>query len=114
MKIKALIFTIGTLIACSSFAQSTTPASASAATSGKPAVPAKPMASTSTAVSASSSAMAEAAGGGADKVWVNTKSNTYHCFGTKFYGKTKMGGYMTEADAKTKGAHADHGKACGK
>lgn len=53
-----------------------------------------------------------AAGGGAGKVWVNTKSKTYHCEGTKFYGKTKGGNYMTEADAKAAGNHADHGKAC--
>ena len=53
-----------------------------------------------------------AVGGGAGKVWVNTKSNTYHCMGTKYYGKTKEGAYMTEAEAKAKGAHADHGKAC--
>ena len=53
-----------------------------------------------------------AAGGGAGKVWVNAKSNTYHCMGTKYYGKTKEGAYMSEAEAKAKGAHADHGKAC--
>ena len=53
-----------------------------------------------------------AAGGGAGKVWVNTKSKTYHCEGTKFYGKTKGGEYMTEADAKAAGNHADHSKAC--
>ena len=55
-----------------------------------------------------------AAGGGAGKVWVNTKSKTYHCEGTKFYGKTKMGEYMTEADAKTQGNHAVNNKACAK
>lgn len=94
-----------------------------------PATPAKPAAAptvttTATAASASSTnsakaapkasapAMTEAAGGGTGKVWINTKSNTYHCQGTKFYGKTKVGEYMTEADAKAKGAHADHGKAC--
>lgn len=53
-----------------------------------------------------------AAGGGAGKVWVNQKSNTYHCQTDRFYGKTKAGAYMTEAEAKAKGAHADHGKAC--
>ena len=53
-----------------------------------------------------------AAGGGVGKVWVNAKSNTYHCQTDRFYGKTKAGAYMTEAEAKAKGAHADHGKAC--
>jgi hypothetical protein len=55
-----------------------------------------------------------AAGGGAGKVWVNTASKTYHCEGAKYYGKTKAGEYLTEADAKAKGYHADHGKACAK
>ncbi len=55
-----------------------------------------------------------AAGGGNGKVWVNTPSKTYHCEGSKHYGKTKAGEYMTEAGARAKGNHADHGKACSK
>ncbi len=53
-----------------------------------------------------------AEGGGPGKVWVNPKSKVYHCSGTKYYGTTKEGSYMTEAEAKTAGNHADHGKAC--
>ena len=50
--------------------------------------------------------------GGAAQVWVNTASNVYHCPGTRFYGKTKAGAYMSESEAIAKGARPDHGKAC--
>ena len=36
-------------------------------------------------------------------VWVNTDSGIYHKPGSRFYGKTKKGKYMTEADAKKAG-----------
>jgi len=42
----------------------------------------------------------------AGMVWVNTDSGVYHKPGTHWYGKTKQGKYMTEADAQKAGYRA--------
>ena len=36
-------------------------------------------------------------------VWVNTATGIYHCSGTRWYGKTKQGEFMSEAEARAKG-----------
>jgi hypothetical protein len=49
---------------------------------------------------------------GASVVWVNTKgkSHTYHYAGSRWYGTTKQGAYMCEADAGAAGYHASKSK----
>ena len=40
------------------------------------------------------------------QVWVNTKSGVYWKQGTRYYGKTKEGRYMSEEEAIRQGYHA--------
>jgi hypothetical protein len=44
-----------------------------------------------------------APGGGHGMVWVNTDSHIYHKEGSRYYGKTKQGKYVSEADAIKEG-----------
>ena len=125
---RVIALAVGVLCASAGFAQMPAPAtvppakaspSLGSAAITTPAPPAAkpavdPMAPPKAASRAKTAApMTAAAGGGAGKVWVNTTSKAYHCEGTKYYGKTKAGEYMSEANAKAKGFHADHKKACG-
>ena len=91
---------MGMLLAAQAFAQ-TAPA-------------AKPAATAPAAAPAAASAAAPSSTDHAGMVWVNEggKSKAYHCPGDKYYGKTKKGEYLSEADAQAKGYHATHGKGC--
>jgi hypothetical protein len=62
--------------------------------------------------SASVAGRTAAPGGGPGLVWLNNKSNVYHCYGSEWYGKTKNGKYVSEKDAMNAGAKPEHGKSC--
>ena len=74
--------------------------------------PAAPAAAAAKTGAVPAPAKTAAPGGGAGKVWANENTKVYHCQGDRYYGTTKNGKYMTEAEAKAAGMHASRNKAC--
>ena len=81
--------------------QATAGSSAPATAAGSGSAPAAPAKIATGKPSSSDIAAAKASG----KVWVNTESGVYHKSG-RWYGKTKQGKFMTEAEAKAAGYKA--------
>lgn len=46
------------------------------------------------------------------RVWVNTTSGIYHCLGSRWYGKSSKGIYITQSEAKAKGYRPAHNRPC--
>jgi type IV secretory pathway VirB10-like protein len=46
------------------------------------------------------------------RVWVNTDSGVYHCPGTRWYGNTKYGEYMTQKEAQEGRNRPAYGNYC--
>lgn len=78
-----------------------------AASQASPAAPSQPVAASPAKTTAKTTTSTTVQGSpGPGMVWVNLDSGVYHYQGTQYYGKTKNGKYISEADATAAGYHA--------
>jgi hypothetical protein len=75
-----------------------------------PARPTSPRAAVPSDSAASDMMLAK---GGQTKVWANTKSRVYHCPGSRYYGTSSAGEWMTEAAAIKANYRGAYNKRCG-
>ncbi len=108
----AITLAAGLLAASGAYAQ-TTPAPTTKTAPPATAMP-PAMAPAKATPAATTAKPAPAKQGGPGQVWVNANSKVYHCPSDKYYGNTKAGSYMSEADAVKQGNHPSEGKACRK
>lgn len=97
--------------AAAAVSPSPSPAKKTLADFFKPKTSASPAAATAPAATGATTAEtavrpAPAPGAGHGLVWVNTETHIYHREGTRFYGKTKKGKYVTEQEAIKEGDKA--------
>jgi hypothetical protein len=107
--------TKGTAAASPTVAPSPSPAKKTLADFFKPKTSPSPASSAAPATTSAGTKAETAAkgtpepGGGHGLVWVNTETHVYHKEGSRFYGKTKKGKYVSEADAIKEGDRAAKG-----
>jgi hypothetical protein len=105
-KLQLSIFTLAVslcIIGSIALAQTTTPTDNQTPTTATGKKSSSKAASATGAPTDSQIAAAKSSG----QVWVNTETGVYHK-GGRWYGKTKSGKFMSEADAKVAGYKASH------
>lgn len=108
-RVIAKIAPMATVSGGAAAASTPAPAPKAAAKSMPPAAPSAPASAPAATSAPSKPAPASSASQGSPgpgMVWVNLDSGVYHYPGTRYYGKTKTGKYLSEADAIKAGYHA--------
>jgi Carboxypeptidase regulatory-like domain len=75
-------------------------------------IPSTPIPLTPTSQGSSTPQASPATEPSAVRVWLNRPTGIYHCPGTQWYGRTKDGVFMTEAEARQEGYRPARGQPC--